>query len=343
MMKQIARAALEPALAVLLAMVISIVFVLLAGGNPAEAGLSLWTGAFGDFYAWCDTLVRTTPLLVAGLAVAFAFRAGALNIGAEGQLLGGAIAATLAGLAAGSLPAVVAIPLVLLSSAAGGAASAAVAAWLRRAREVPEVLSTILLNFIILQITAWLVRGPLQESARSNPQSDPVAASAMLPRLAGGTSLTIGLPIALVLAAVLYIHIFKTAGGLELRTVGASPMAALFAGFKPGAIFTKAMLGSGALAGLAGGIVLTSSSGRLLTNISNGAGYTAIAVAMLGGLHPLWIAAAALFFGAMEAGAVEMQRSAGVSAALARVAGAATLLGLFMIRHLLRRFNEAAP
>lgn len=332
----------RPAAAVAAALLSALVFVAIAGGSPAGAAHALLLGAAGDRYSIADTLARATPLLVSGLAMALAFRAGAINIGAEGQIIAGAAAGVLAGLQCESLPAWLAIPFVMIAAAAGGALVAGFAAALRYYRNVPEVLSTILINFLMLEFVSWLVRGPMKERSNANPQSDPMAASAMLPRVLEGTSLHAGLFIALAAAPAVWFYLFRTSAGFRLRATGENARAARFAGFATERIVVITFLQSGALAGLTGGLLAAGSTGRLYANISGGIGYVAIAVALLGKLHPFGIALAALFFGALDSGAAEMQRTAGVSYALALVVEAASVLTVLALDHAARA-RRAAP
>lgn len=290
--------------------------ITLAGYDAPRALAALWRGSVGTSYSlFSATLVRATPLALAGLAVALAFRAGVLNIGAEGQLLAGAAAATAAATFAGGLG-MAALPLVLATAAGAGAATAGIAALLRR-RGVLEVISTLMLNFLALNLVGWLVRGPLQEPLRIYPQSPELPAAMQLPRLVAGTRLHLGFVIALAAALGVHLLLRHSASGFRIRVAGANPDAAASAGRIDVARTTaRAFLLSGALAGLAGGIELTGVTFALYESISPGYGYTAIAVALLAGLHPLGVVASALLFGALEAGAGAMQRDAGVPATL---------------------------
>ncbi|HKE02336.1 MAG TPA: ABC transporter permease, partial [Planctomycetota bacterium] len=266
-----------------------------------------------------------------------AFRAGALNIGAEGQILAGAAAGVAVGLRLGASPPIVAIPATLAAGCAGGAAAAGIAAALRRWRRVPEVLSTILLNFVLLEVVSWLVRGPLQEAGRAYPQSDPIAAAAMLPRLLPPSRLHAGFLVALAAAAAMTIFLFRTAAGFRVRAVGLGPRASALAGFRPERVVALALVASGALAGLAGSVEVAGLTGRLYGDLSGGTGYVAIAVALLARLHPLGAIAAAIGFGALESGAAHMQRVAGVSAALAHAIEALALAAVLAADHLAQR------
>jgi simple sugar transport system permease protein len=280
-------------------------------GLPAgEALRALAVGSLGGPAAWTATLLKTGPLLLTGLSVALAFRCGVWNIGAEGQLLAGALAVTwLATRLLPGAPAPLLVPLVLAAGAAAGAALGALAGSLRATRGVSEVISTILLNFIAIQAVAWAVTGPLQEAAGAYPQSDALPAAARLPALG---RVHAGVAVALFAAAYVAWLLFRTPLGLRLRAVGHSPVAARFAGISPERHGVAALAIAGALAGAAGAFEVAGVTGRLYQGLSPGYGYTAIAVALLARLHPLAVVPSALFFGALEAGAGAMQREAGI-------------------------------
>ena len=225
--------------------------------------------------------MRSVPLIVIGLGIAIAFRAGALNIGAEGQFYAGAIAATWIGLhVAGRVP-VIAIPAVLSGAVLAGAAWVAVPVWLRHRFGVLEVISTLLLNFVAESLVSLMVQGPLQESQHIYPQSDPIVEAARLP-LVPGTRLHAGLALALVAAVALWFVFARTLWGFRLKAVGAGPRAAEISGGvdarRMGAV---ALLLSGAFAGLAGGVEVSGVSYALFQNLSPGYGFTGIAVALL--------------------------------------------------------------
>ncbi|HET7458914.1 MAG TPA: ABC transporter permease [Gemmatimonadaceae bacterium] len=328
-----AAALLPPALgavALVVAALGALALLLAASGYDAAAALAaLGRGAFGSSYAFFSaTLVRATPLILTGLAVALAFRGGVLNVGAEGQLLAGAAAAAAVGVTWGAaLGPVVAAPAALAAAAAAGALWAWPAAELRRRFGVLEVISTIMLNFVALHGVSYLVRGPLQEPTRIYPQTSSVAPAAQLPHIVPGTRLHAGFAIAVVAAALLWWAMRATAAGFRLRVVGANPHAAASAGMIDVArTTTRAFLVSGALAGLAGGVEVTGVTYALYENISPGYGYTAIAVALLAGLDPALVVASGVFFGALEAGAGAMQRDAGVPSVVVSVVEALIVL-----------------
>lgn len=307
-----------------LAIGLTALFAAAAGADPARAIGSLLSGSVGSGASLATTLLRAGPLLLTGIGVMLAFRSGVFNVGAEGQLLIGALAATAVGTRLGAWPGQVV--LVLLAGAVGGALWAAIAAWLRARRQVNEVITTILLNFVALYLVSWAVAGPLQESGRTYPQSDPFPDPAMLWRVPPGTRLHFGLVLALLAAIGAGVLLSRTATGLRLRAAGLNPAAARLAGFPVGRDLLLAFTLSGALAGVAGAIEVAGVTGRLYERISTGTGYAAIAVALLGGLRSGGVLLAALFFAALATGASAMERSAGVSAVLALAVQGATIL-----------------
>jgi general nucleoside transport system permease protein len=286
----------------------------LAGYDAARALAALWRGSFGTTSSFVSaTLVRATPLLLAGLGVAVAFRAGIWNIGAEGQLLAGAAAAAALGLIPTPVPRVVLLPAVLAAGALAGAFWASIAEFLRRRRGVLEVISTIMLNFVALHVVGILVHGPLQEPLGIYPQSASIADGARLPRLLPGTRLHAGFALAVFIAPLLWWWLRSTAAGFRLRAVGANPSAAAIAGrIDVPRVAGLAFVTSGALAGLAGSVEVSGVTFALYENPSAGYGYTAIVVALLGRLDPLAIVPSAVLFGALESGALAMQREAGI-------------------------------
>jgi len=310
-------------LAVAAAFGVSILVLIAAGSDPIAALGALLGGAVGDRYAVADTMLKTCPLLFTGLAVAIAFRAGVWNIGAEGQLLVGALAATAIGSAASALPPPLPVICALGAGVLAGAAWGGLAALLRVTRNVSEVIGTIMLNFIALRLVGWAVHGPLMEQAARYPQSDLLPAAALLPTLVGRVHA--GTLLAVLAAIAIWIVLFRTTVGFRWRAVGANPRAAAVQGFEPNRALVSVMLTSGALAGAAGAIEVLGVTGRLYGQFSAGHGYTAIAVALLARLHPGGVVMAATLFGALAAGAGAMQRVAGVSAVFVSVVQAVTI------------------
>ena len=239
--------------ALVTAFVLTLLVILLAHGNAQVALAALAGGAFGSAYAVADTLTKTTPLLLTGLGIAIAFRARLWNIGGEGQFLVGALAASALGAyALDGLPAPLLIPVILLAGAAAGAAWAGLAGWMRVSRGVPEVISTIMLNFVAAQLLSYLLHGPMQERSHAQPASEALSASATLPTLWPGTTLHWGFALALVMAVVVSLYLNRTGAGFALRVVGANPDAARVAGLEVNKTRLATMLWSGAFCGLAG-------------------------------------------------------------------------------------------
>ena len=319
-------------MAVVLGLAVLAAGLQLAGYNASEALGALWNGAFGSWYAISSaTLVRSVPLIIIGLGIALAFRAGALNIGAEGQFYAGAIAATWVGLRLGAQPSWIAIPGVLVAAALAGAMWVALPIWLKLRFSVLEVISTLLLNFVAEALVSLMVQGPLQEHQHIYPQSDSIAAVARLPLLPG-TRLHAGFFLALDGAVVLWYIFARTLWGFRLRAVGVSPRAAEISGrIDSRRMIALALAGSGALAGLAGGVEVSGVSYALFQNLSPGYGFSGIAVALLARLHPLGIIATGILLGALEAGASGMQRDAGVPAVAAYVVEAVVILVVLLV------------
>ena len=323
------RACAPVATAIGLAVLLTALMAALVGANPLTAVGALVSGSIGGAGSLAATLLRTSPLLLTGLAVMLAFRSGVFNIGAEGQLLVGALAATAAATQTGEWTGQALF--VLLAGAVAGAAWAGVAAWLRERREVNEVITTILLNFVALYLVSYAVDGPLKEQSGHYPQSDPFPPTAELWRLVPGTRLHVGLLIGGLAVVAVGALLSRSALGLRLRSAGLNPRAARVAGFPVGRDLLLAFALSGALAGLAGAIEVAGVTGRLYERISPGYGYTAIAIALLGGLRSGGVLLAALFFAALGTGAAAMERTAGISAVLAVAIQGATLLAIAAI------------
>ena len=308
----------------------SLVLLVATGHDVRRALTALVTGSVGSWYALGSaTLVRATPLILTGLAVAVAFRAGVFNIGAEGQFIAGATAAAAIGLGLSDAPRVFVLAAVLVTGSVAGAAWASIAGVLRLRFHVLEVISTIMLNFVALYLVSFLVRGPLQEPTRIYPQTSALSVAAQLPRLGPTTRLHLGFVIAVLLCLATWWILRHTAAGFRLRAVGANPFAAQSAGqIDLARVTMRAFLASGALAGLAGAIEVSGITYALYENISPGYGYTAIAVALLARLDPIAILATGFTFGALESGAAAMQRDAGVPSVVVSVVEAGIILAL---------------
>lgn len=299
-----------------LATAFAALLLLASGYDLAQAFAALVQGAFGSSSALAETLVKTIPLLLTGLAVALAFRAGVWNIGAEGQLLMGALAAACLAPALAELPAPVGAFSLFLAGALAGASWGTIAGLMKTRRGVPEVVATILLNFIAIEMIRYAVNGPLMEAARQFPQTEALAPGLRLGRWLPPTRLHAGIVLAPLLAWMGYLLFFRTAFGWHMQMVAANPVAARFAALEVKRIHLWSLVLSGAVAGFAGVVELSGVTYRLYQNFSPGYGYTAIAVALMARLHPLAIIATAFLFGALENGAAAMQRQANVSAVI---------------------------
>jgi len=300
------------------------------GNDPGRALHAFWMGSFGSTYTFASaTLVRATPLILAGLAIALAFRGGVWNIGAEGQLLAGAAAAAAIGLGwGGGLGAIGLVP-GLLAGALGGALLAAVAGILRARFAVLEIISTIMLNFVALHGVGYLIRGPLQEPTGIYPQSATLPVGSRLPTLIPGTRLHWGIVLAFLAAIAIWIVVRHTAVGFRIRAVGANPTAARSAGsIDVDRTTLWVFVASGALAGLAGAVEVYGVTYALYESLSPGYGYTAIAVALLARLNPLAVLLTGTLLGALQAGGAAMQRDAGVPSVLVSIVEAVLILAM---------------
>lgn len=309
----------KPLAALVLAAALIALILLALGASPLGVFAALCEGAFGNWLAATDTLVKATPLVFTGLAVAIAFQGALWNIGADGQLLVGALAAGALGTALGGWPRAFALAAVLLCGAAGGAIWGGLCGWLRERRGVNEVISTIMLNFVAAQALSFAVHGPLMEPAHAYPESARIARAAELWMYAPPSRLNAGMILALALAAAGWLWLFHSAGGFQLRAMGRNRRAAAFFAIPVARLGVWTMALSGALAGLGGAVQVSAITHRLYETFSPGWGYEAIAVALVARLNPLGVLAAALLFGALDNGSQAMQRSQGVSPELVQV------------------------
>ncbi len=302
-----------------------------SGRSPLEtlgaAYVGLFQGAFGSPRALSETLIVSTPYILAGLAVALGFRCGLFNIGAEGQFYVGSISAVVVGYSI-SLPAILHIPLALLAGMIGGGLFAAIPGYLKARFGIHEVINTIMLNYIGVKTIDFLVRGPLRDPKASLDQTYYILDTAKLPLLFPGSDLRvhIGILIALAAAVAVYWLLFKTTLGYEIRTVGANPSVARYAGMSVSKNFVIAMALSGALAGLAGAIQQLGMNYTLKAIFATGYGFDSIAVALLGKSHPFGIIPAALLWGALRNGASLMQVRSNMSIDLINIVQALVIM-----------------
>ncbi|WP_366554143.1 ABC transporter permease [Aquibaculum sediminis] len=320
-----------PVAAIFIALLICAVPLSIAGAPVLEAYWLMLRGALGGRLALTETLARAGPLVLTGLAAAVAFRAKLWNIGAEGQLYMGAVAAVVVGSTAWASSPFIMVPAIMLAGALAGAVLLLIPTLLKTRLGVDEVVTTLLLNFVVLLFVSLLVEGPLQDPMSMGwPQSEPIADEAALPRLIPRTRVHLGLVVALVAAALVWLLIARTRWGFEMRAVGANPSAARFAGMSTGAVMIRVAVISGGLAGLAGVGEVAGVRGYLTTDLSPGYGYSGIVVAMLAQLNALAVVAAALFVATIFVGADSMSRALGVSSYIAHLIVATSLLTMLL-------------
>lgn len=312
--KELLNSLLIPLLAILTAIIVGGIIIAVVGGNPIAAYWGLLQGAFGSPGALSETAVWATPYIFAGLAVAVAFKGGLFNIGAEGQLAFGAVTAALIGYALPgwlhmSLPAYIHISLTVGLGMLAGAIWAAIPGALKAYTGGHEVINTIMMNYIALNITSFLLNGPMKDPNPLNlsARTPEIALSAHIPPLFPDLRVHWGFVLALIVAVIIWWLLWKTTLGFEIRTVGANPDAAKYAGVNVKRTIVITMALSGALAGLAGAIEVTALNYRHELGFSVGYGFDAIAIALLGKTNPFGVVAAAILFGAMRNGSTRMQ------------------------------------
>ncbi len=328
----IALAATAPIAAIATALVLSSGLIALGGVSPLTAFGEMLTGAFGSRLSITETLTRATPLILTGLAAAVAFRARLWNIGGEGQFYVGALLAAAVGHSMLSgVPPVIGIAVLMAGGMLAGALLLAGPAFLRLRFGVDEVVTTLLLNFIVILFVGLMIEGPLRDPlAFGWPQSVPVDGDFRLPDLVPRSRLHVGLLIAIAAAGVVWLILSRTVFGAEARAAGFNPRAASFAGVSlPRTIMGVALL-SGGLAGLAGAIEVMGVTGNVTTSLSPGFGYSGIVVAMLAALHPAGVVAAAIFVATIFVGADAMSRATGIPSFIADVIMALSLLTMLI-------------
>mgnify|MGYP001584524113 FL=1 len=330
---------LVPVVAVLAAFLIGAMMLLALGANPLEGYQALFEGAFGDIDALADTALKSMPLLLVGVGICIAFRASVINIGGEGQMIAGAIVSTLVALGCGDLPRLILVPLVLIGGLVGGAIWGAIPGALKAYSGVNEILSTIMLNIVAVQLMNFLLRDlimdPYEKDHGRLPQTQRLSENSDLPLLPGGTRLHIGILVAVGMAGLAYVLLWRTSLGYRIRAVGHSGAASRYAGMPVKRTIVAALTFSGAMCGLAGAIlVFGSESHRFVTDGSSvgftgSAGFNGIVTALFGGLHPLWTIPSSFFFGGLQFGANAMQRAVQVPAAL--IVGLNGLVVVFVV------------
>ncbi len=313
--------ALLPLLAVPVAFLIGAVMLAALGANPLEAYGAMLQGAFGDKSGITQTLVKATPLLLVGLGVCIAFRGGVINIGGEGQIIIGALGATALSIGFRDMPGWFLLPMSLIIGALAGAVWGGIPGVLKAKLGVNEILSTVMMNAIAVQFSNYLLRGPMIDP-KEIEQGTRIAQSALLPksvwltRLVPQTLLHSGAILALILAVLVYIFLWRTTIGYRIRAVGLNRDAARYAGIRVPFYQALALILGGGFAGLAGAVEVMGVQHRMMENLASGYGFSGIVAALFGSLHPLGSIPASVLFGGLLVGADKMQRAVQVPSSL---------------------------
>lgn len=306
--RRLLRASTVPILSVVLAAVIGGIVLLFSGANPIDAYVALMRGAFGNMEALGRTLEKATPLVFSGLAVAFAFKAGLFNIGGQGQLLIGAIVAAYLGFAIEGLPFIIHMPLALLGGSLAGGLYGAIPGALKAYTGAHEVITTIMLNYIAINITDFLANGPWKAEGII-ARTPRILETAAIPKWGAFPA---GFLIAVLMAVFTYWLLYRTTWGYAIRTTGLNANAAHYAGIKVAVVIVLTMAFSGLLAGMGGAIETLGVIGRYQPGFNVGLGFDGITIALLAKTNPLGVIPAAILIGAMQAGSSQMQFDAGV-------------------------------
>ncbi len=320
--------ALIPVLAALVAFSLGAVMIVALGASPLDGLKAIVSGSVGTGARLAATAVKSTPLILVGAGISIAFRARVINIGGESQIIAGALLSTIVALLFPALTPWVLVPLVLVAGAAGGAVLGVIPGALKAYASVNEILSTIMLNLVMVQLMNFLLRGPLIDPREIEvgtriPQTERLSDNAALPDLIEGTRLHLGVIVAVLAAVSAYVLLWKTPLGFRLRAVGHSPEAARTAGINVERNVMYALGLSGLLCGTAGAILVFGSEGQRMVTDGSAAGFTGsagfngIVAALFGGLHPIWTILSAFLFGALLTGATQLQRALQIPAALA--------------------------
>lgn len=317
--------------AVAIALILASGLIIWTGESVTDAYGFLIKGAFGSRFAISETLARATPLIFTGLAAAVAFRARFWNIGAEGQLYCGALAATWLGTGLVVLPPLLMIPFLFVIGALAGGLALLIPVYLKSKLKVDEVVSTLLLNFVILLFVSYLLEGPMKDPMSMGwPQAAPVIEEGVLPSLMERTRLHLGFVVGVAAAILVWVIMRFTVWGYEIRAAGHNPQAAAFAGVNIKMTVLRVALISGGLAGIAGITEVAGLKGYLTLDLSPGFGYAGIAVAMLAALHPLGVILSATFLAGIYVGADSMSRAVNIPNYIADVIVATCVLAVLV-------------
>ena len=336
---------------VLAALLLGAIMILAFSASPLEGFRAMLSGAFGSWRALTETALKATPLLFVGVGITIAFRANVINIGGEGQMVAGALLSTIVALNAPAMPPVIMIPLVLAAGLLGGAIWGAVPGALKAYYGVNEILSTIMLNVVAVQLMNYLLRGPIIDPAEASriPQTQRLTENADLPLLLGSGRFHIGPVIAVAAAIAAYILLWRTPLGYRLRAVGQNTDASRYAGIPVKRTIVLALTFSGAMAGLAGAVlVFGSESHRMVTDgstagFTGSAGFNGIVAALFGGLHPLWTIPASFLFGGLLVGGNALQRAVQVPSALILALNGIVVIFVVSTERYRRRLLERRP
>ena len=334
--------------ALVIALLLGALMMLALGANPITGYRALLEGAFGGSYALSSTAIQAVPLLLVGVGICIAFRANVFNIGGEGQIAMGGLLSAATALALPDLPGFILMPLVLLAGALGGAIWGAIPGFFKAQYNVNEILSTIMLNLVAVQVMNYLLAGPMVDQSPSSvggliPETKVLPESAQLPILVTGTQLHLGVPIAVLVAIGVYVLLWRTSFGFQIRSVGLSRRASAYAGMPVKRTITLAMTLSGAMCGLAGAILVFGSiSHRMvtdgsLTGFTGSAGFNGIVVALFGGLNPLWTIVSAYLFGGLIVGGSALQVATGVPSDLVTALSGTIVVLVVSLEYLRRR------
>ncbi len=338
-------------LSALAALLIGALLIIAFGANPLTGYHALLSGAFGGSYALASTAQKAVPLLLVAVGICIAVRASVWNIGGEGQIVTGALASTATALALPNLPAFLLIPLVVVVAAAGGAAWAGIAGFFKAYFNVNEILSTIMLNLVAVQVMNYLLSGPMINKSQSFaitgsiPQTRLLSEHSWLPTIVSGTQLNLGVVIAVAVAIGGYLLLWRTGFGFRIRAVGLSREAAAYSGMPVKRTIMSAMVLSGACCGIAGAVLVFGSiSHRMvtdgsLTGFTGNDGFNGIVVALFGGLNPLWSILSAYLFGGLLVGGTSMQAVIGVPTDLVTTIEGLVVVFVVSIDYLRVRFR----
>jgi simple sugar transport system permease protein len=320
------------ALALLVAMAIFSVFMLIKGVNPITAYTDMLNGMFGTPRDMGEILIRATPIMLAGLAVAIPARAGLINVGGEGQLIVGGIAAAGVALHTPGMSGGMVITLMILAAAAAGAAWAGITALLRMWVDINEAVTTLLLNYVAISLLGFLIYDPWKDAAGSGQPTTPILGVAARLPVIGTSRVHTGIFIAVGAAVVAWIVLKKTSWGFRLRVTGGNPEAARRAGMRVGALLLSAMVVGGALAGLGGFAQYAGAEFKLRPGFCATYGYLGFLASWLAGHRPIGVAASALLLSAIAIGGDSLQIDAGLPAASVNILIALVLLAVFGLR-----------